>query len=57
MLGNFNEREMPTEELLFLLLLIEVGSSRLGESDLLPISPKTPATPVDAKKGSNNIGQ
>ena len=39
--------------LLFLLLLKKVGSARLGESDIHPISPKTPAPqyqPIDRKK-------
>ena len=39
--------------LLLLLLLIEVGSARLRESDIHPISPKTPAPkyqPIDSKK-------
>ena len=38
--------------LLLLLLLKEVGSARLRESDIHPISPKTPASqyqPVDRK--------
>ena len=36
-----------------LLLLKKVGSARLGESDIHPISPKTPAPqyqPIDRKK-------
>ena len=39
--------------LLFLLLLKKVGSARLRESDIHPISPKTPAAqyqPLDRKK-------
>ena len=39
--------------LLLLLLLKKVGSARLGESDIHPISPKTPAPqyqPIDRKK-------
>ena len=39
--------------LLLLLLLKKVGSARLGESDVHPISPKTPAPqyqPIDRKK-------
>ena len=39
--------------LLLLLLLKKVGSARLGESDVHPISPKTPAKqhqPIDRKK-------
>ena len=39
--------------LLFLLLLKKVGSARLGESDIHPISPRTPAPqyqPIDRKK-------
>ena len=39
--------------LLLLLLLKEVSSARLGESDIHPISPKTPAPqyqPIDRKK-------
>ena len=38
---------------LLLLLLKKVGSARLGESDIHPISPKTPAPqnhPTDRKK-------
>ena len=39
--------------LLLLLLLKKVSSARLGESDIHPISPKTPAPqyqPIDRKK-------
>ena len=39
--------------LLLLLLLKKIGSARLGESDIHPISPKTPAPqyqPIDRKK-------
>ena len=39
--------------MLLLLLLKKVGSSRLRESDVHPISPKTPASqyqPIDRKK-------
>ena len=39
--------------LLLLLLLKKVGSARLGESDIHPISPKTPAPqyqPIDRKE-------
>ena len=39
--------------LLLLLLLKEVGSAKLRESDIHPISPKTPAPqyqPIDRKK-------
>ena len=45
--GSFNTL------LLLLLLLKKVGSARLGESDIHPISPKTPAQqyqPIDRKK-------
>ena len=40
-------------QLFLLLLLKEVGSARLRESDIHPISPKTPAPqyqPIDRKK-------
>ena len=40
-------------QLLLLLLLKKVSSTRLGESDIHPISPKTPAPqyqPIDRKK-------
>ena len=40
-----------------LLLLKKVGSARLRESDLRPISPKTPAPqyqPIDRKKRKGN---
>ena len=40
--------------LLLLLLLKKIGSARLRESDIHPISPKTPAPqyqPIDRKKG------
>ena len=40
-------------KLLLLLSLKKVSSARLGESDIHPISPKTPATqyqPIDRKK-------
>ena len=40
-------------KLLLLLLLKKVSSARLGESDLHPISPKTPAPqyqPIDRKE-------
>ena len=43
---------LPTTQFL-LLLLIKVGSARLGESDIHPISPQTPAPqyqPIDRKK-------
>ena len=43
---------------LFLLLLKEVGSARLRESDLHPISPKTPAPqyqPIDRKKRKEKL--
>ena len=37
--------------LLLLLLLLKVSSARMGESDIHPISPKTPAPqPIDRKK-------
>ena len=39
--------------LLLLLLLKKVGNARLGEGDIHPISPKTPAPryqPIDRKK-------
>ena len=49
-------RNPPVENLvlilLFLLLLNEVGSERLGESDLHPVSLKTPAQqyqPIDIR--------
>ena len=39
-----SDSEIRTGVLLLLLLLLkEVGSARLGESDVHPISPKTPA--------------
>ena len=41
------------QKLLLLLLLKKVSSARLGESDIHPISPKTPAPqyqPIDRKK-------
>ena len=44
--------------LLLLLLLKEVGSARLGESDICPISPKTPAPqyqPIDRKNRKGKI--
>ena len=44
--------------LLLLLLLEEVGSARLRESDIHPISPKTPAPqcqPIDRKKRKGKI--
>ena len=40
-------------DILLLLLLNVVGSARLGESDVRPISPKTPAPqyqPIDRKE-------
>ena len=45
--------ETPPSVLLLLLLLKKVGSARLIESDIHPISPKTPAPqyqPIDRKK-------
>ena len=44
--------------IILLLLLIEVGSARLRESDIHPISPKTPAPqyqPIDRKKRKGKI--
>ena len=44
---------MDDSVLLLLLLLKEVGSARLRESDIRPISPKSPAPqyqPIDRKK-------
>ena len=44
--------------LLLLLLFKEVGSARLRESDVHPISPKTPAPQyqrIDRKKGKGKI--
>ena len=43
---------------LLLLLFKEVGSAKLGESDIHPISPKTPASqyqPLDRKKRKGKI--
>ena len=44
---------MLTQILLLLLLIKKVGSARLRERDIHPISPKTPAPqyqPIDRKK-------
>ena len=44
--------------LVFLLLLKKVGSARLRESDIHPISPKTPAPqyqPIDINKRNGKI--
>ena len=46
------------KSILLLLLLNEVGCARLRESDLHPISPKTPALqyqPIDRKKRNGKI--
>ena len=43
---------------LLLLLFKKVSSARLGEGDILPISPKTPAPqyqPIDRKKRKEKI--
>ena len=49
-----NNANVKNKKLLLLLLLLKkVSSARLGESDIHPISPKTPAPqyqPIDRKK-------
>ena len=54
LLNSHNCSENYTKLLLLLLLLLKkFGSARLGESDIHPISPKTPAPqyqPIDRKK-------
>ena len=45
-------------ERLLLLLLKKVSSARLGESDIYPISPKTPAPkyqPIDKKRKGKRV--
>ena len=47
-----------TTIIIIILLLKEVGSARLRESDIHPISPKTPAPqyqPIDRKKRKGKI--
>ena len=51
--GEYYPKDHCYENYLLLLLLKEVGSARLRESDQHPISPKTPAPqyqPIDRKK-------
>ena len=55
---NFYDAEAKKYFLLLILLLKKVGSARLRESDIHPISPKTPAAqyqPINRNKGKGKI--
>ena len=61
-LCSFGNGQLPYRRstLPLLLLLKKVGSERLRESDIYPISPKTPAPqyqPIDGKKRKGKIAE